>query len=472
MSELIGGISLDEINAASDDFLDDEASEVSQEPVAVKKTVSSTAIGGIELDAIMAASDFDDDLDAVVTAPQPQSTVAKATVQPQVTEQPQTVVQPQVAVQPQAVVQPQVAVQAQPVVQPQVTAQTQTVVPLQSQTAQPGLSDDTRKHELSIADDTREEKAKTDSFIKKTSLGAVFAEVIERKNVGLIMWLILNLLLGGGLIVVVFALYGMPILAAIAFALFLYLVKLASMYTKSGDKSIRKSFGLIPWADVKLIEPDADWYGIQSAFNEVYDKARQKAPNIEDVELFLFDDPSVNAFAVGKRTVAVTRGMLQMPTSQVKAVLGHEFGHLAHRDTEILLIPQAGNFLFTGLVKFVCFIFKIYAVIIDFFNMIINDADKTTGLNIVRKIEWFFTDKLLGWWMSLGTLICTKNNKENEFAADRFSCDLGYGEKLKEAFLTMEDGSEMHGYFATLISTHPATPERVMEINEYLMAQN
>ena len=61
MSKSIGGISLDDIYAASDD-LNEEGSSILNEETAKnpeKKTVSSTAIGGIELDAIMAAADIE-----------------------------------------------------------------------------------------------------------------------------------------------------------------------------------------------------------------------------------------------------------------------------------------------------------------------------------------------------------------------------------------------------------------------------
>ena len=39
-------------------------------------------------------------------------------------------------------------------------------------------------------------------------------------------------------------------------------------------------------------------------------------------------DEAPNAFATGRKTICVTEGMLSMPVEQIKATLGHEFGHL------------------------------------------------------------------------------------------------------------------------------------------------
>ncbi|MFQ6860984.1 MAG: M48 family metalloprotease [Beduini sp.] len=45
----------------------------------------------------------------------------------------------------------------------------------------------------------------------------------------------------------------------------------------------------------------------------------------------MLDDDGANAFAKGRRTICITREMLNAPVKEIKAVLGHEFGHLAHK---------------------------------------------------------------------------------------------------------------------------------------------
>lgn len=63
-------------------------------------------------------------------------------------------------------------------------------------------------------------------------------------------------------------------------------------------------------------------------------------------ELYIIDDPSLNAFATGytpnRAAVAVTKGILaKLDKTELEAVLAHEFGHLLNRDTRVMLIAIA-----------------------------------------------------------------------------------------------------------------------------------
>ena len=436
MSKSIGGISLDDIYAASDDLNVEDPVAVKAETAKnpEKKTVSSTAIGGIELDAIMAAADIDE-ADAVKinnSKAQPEAKNSKAESSIQVKDD-------------KAKSGPSIEF-------------TKDID--ESRSSLQTLDIDDSRSSLQTSDVDTDKDNSNNSLIK---------EIIERKNPGLIIWIILNIVLGGFGLSVLMLIFGIPPFGAFLFALAEYPVVVYRMGSKWGDRKLRRELGLIPWHQLPELGLGYEANKIEDAFNEVYKKAKERSPQIADVELFLYPDESINAFAVGKRTVAVTQGMINMPPDQIKAILAHEFGHLAHKDTEILLIPQAGNFIITIVVKVISFFLKIIGGMFDICGALCSHDDSSFGFfRTVGKVERFINERVLGWWMSLGTIMCTKNNKSNEFAADRYSCKLGYGESLKRAFLTMETGQELHGYFATLFSTHPATPERVMEINQFL----
>lgn len=69
---------------------------------------------------------------------------------------------------------------------------------------------------------------------------------------------------------------------------------------------------------------------LEPLFYEVYQKAKMQEPLISDsVRLYMNEDESENAFATGRRTICVTRGLLNLSDEAIKATLGHEFGHLA-----------------------------------------------------------------------------------------------------------------------------------------------
>ena len=59
------------------------------------------------------------------------------------------------------------------------------------------------------------------------------------------------------------------------------------------------------------------------------------------------DDKSANAFATGRKTICITEGLLRMPPEQIKAALAHEFGHIAHKDTDLILFVTIGNMIIT-----------------------------------------------------------------------------------------------------------------------------
>ena len=77
-------------------------------------------------------------------------------------------------------------------------------------------------------------------------------------------------------------------------------------------------------------------------------------PLISDsVRLYMNEDESENAFATGRRTICVTRGLLNLSDEAIKATLGHEFGHLAHKDTDRCLLVVLGNTAISGICVFI-----------------------------------------------------------------------------------------------------------------------
>ena len=70
-------------------------------------------------------------------------------------------------------------------------------------------------------------------------------------------------------------------------------------------------------------------------------------------------------------------------------------------------------------------------------------------------------------WTKLGVLFVMKSSRENEFEADRFSAELGYGTYLCAALDRICGASHMKGLFANLASSHPEKEARITKLRQF-----
>ncbi|MCD7797481.1 MAG: M48 family metalloprotease [Clostridiales bacterium] len=81
-------------------------------------------------------------------------------------------------------------------------------------------------------------------------------------------------------------------------------------------------------------------------FQEVYLAACEKSPAIsDDIKIFIQQSDDENAFAVGRRSICITTGLLCCSDDEIRGTLGHEFGHLAHKDTDMNLVVNIANWM-------------------------------------------------------------------------------------------------------------------------------
>ncbi len=73
-------------------------------------------------------------------------------------------------------------------------------------------------------------------------------------------------------------------------------------------------------------------------FAKVVDRAKKVNPHLDDnIVLFLKEDESINAAAVGRRTIILNTGALSLPNDQLAGILTHEMGHISHKDTAVTI---------------------------------------------------------------------------------------------------------------------------------------
>lgn len=212
----------------------------------------------------------------------------------------------------------------------------------------------------------------------------------------------------------------------------------------------------------KKIQRQEYLHRLRPLFDEVYTKAKKENPEILDnVQFFMSEDQDANAYATGRRTICLTKGLLRYPDEQIKSILAHEFGHLAHKDTDAILIVSVGNLIVTGAFIIWRFVFNVFA---NIFSIILGMVSESVGVTIASLITKIFIDILLvammNLWTKLGVLICLHAARKNEKLADEYAYHLGYGKSLC-AFLDGLGPSHGKGLWATLNSTHPDNNSRI-----------
>lgn len=294
-----------------------------------------------------------------------------------------------------------------------------------------------------------------------------FKNIIRKSNVGVIIWMIINTILVTYLIgyILTMSSYRMQTYPVVAYLIgfVVYIVSICIALSPIGEFILRLQTGC------KKIKRKDYLERLNPLFEEVYSKAKKISPNLPDnIKFFMSKDKAPNAFATGRKTVCLTEGILDYSDEEIKAVLSHEFGHLAHKDTDIILVVEVGNLIVTG----IFITFRMLVNITTFiFHLILSILSSSVADVIVSAITRVLLDLVLvtamNVWTKLGTWICFYSSRKNEFEADKYSCSLGYGQMLCDVLEKIDAGAnEKNTLWAALNATHPDTNDRIAHMQE------
>lgn len=284
-----------------------------------------------------------------------------------------------------------------------------------------------------------------------------FAKSLTRQaNIPLTIYLVLNTIIIGILLSSLF--HASNTVVTFLLGLGVYAVSLVIALSPVGEWILRIQSGC------KAIKRKDQIDCIEPIFKEVLKKARKLDPSVPaDVTLYMNDSKDVNAFATGRKTICITEGILNAPEEQIKATLAHEMGHLAHKDTDLILLVSVGNFIVT----FIFIAIRMFARAISlFFSLLaIFGGGSNRGVALGLSLYAFMCDVILGalmWvWTKIGIMLVMKSSRDNEFEADKFAFNLGHGNALCELLDSSLIGSSTKGLFANLINSHPDKNERI-----------
>ncbi len=296
-----------------------------------------------------------------------------------------------------------------------------------------------------------------------------FKNVARRANIPVFIYLIFNVFVIGGIVYFAFIVESemtgnttISFWLALLIGLGLYLLSLMIALSPIGEWILRLQTGCSKIDRIDQLEY------LMPLFNEVKTQAQRLDPTIaDDIQLFINDDEVPNAFATGRKTVCITEGMLSMPPEYIKATLAHEFGHLSHRDTDLILVVSVGNMIVTTLIFIIRLVVEIVHVIMFIASLFMGGKDGlvTAASNVVYHALFNLLVAGFMWlWTKIGTLLVMKSSRENEYEADEFAYELGYGNELCALLDAISGGYRAKGLFATLASSHPDRNARIARL--------
>lgn len=294
-----------------------------------------------------------------------------------------------------------------------------------------------------------------------------FKSLFKKSKIGTIIWMVANTVLISLLFGTVFT-DGTSAIgwqgSLIGFGI--YLLSIVIALSPIGEWILRFQNGCEKITDQAILDR------MMPLFNEVHARAKQKNPELDrEINLYIVDDASPNAFACGRKTVAITKGLLAMSDDEIKGILAHEFGHLANKDTDTTLVIVVGNLIVSAIFFLIRISFKIFSGILSIVVAIASESFLVGMLTAISNfIANVFLAALMALWTKLGVLICMASSRGDEYEADKYSHDIGYGPALAYALTRLDGGTtkkeKARGLWAALNSSHPETSKRVSRLQQ------
>lgn len=211
--------------------------------------------------------------------------------------------------------------------------------------------------------------------------------------------------------------------------------------------------------DVRHVATATEKERLLPLFEKVYTEASHKSGLISpSIKLYIVDDISINAFALGRNTIAVTRGLMEnMDDDEIEGVLAHEFGHMAYGDPQIsTLVALCTTYYLWGLLFFKG-IFKLFE------NATKSDTRNTSSLSYICSAIAALIDLGIKILMFIWLAILASGGRKKEYRADSFAKGLGYGEALLSALYKLYDLqiSDKRKLVDRIKKEHPRTAYRI-----------
>lgn len=331
-----------------------------------------------------------------------------------------------------------------------------------------------------------------------------FKKIFQGKNWIILAYIVLNVLVGGLLLAALSYIFvtGMflgSLNSSFNFlkvfgvtsiiSLVVYVISMLVILSPLGEAINRKKY------KCKKIERAEHLTKVETIYREVLTKAQEHDATLsDDIEVFMTESPETTVFALGRRTLAITTGILEYPCEKTKALFAREFGHISQKDTDSLILVTSGNFtvnmciwalritMYVAVVPILAIAGASWVVGRLFGFMASMDSDG--GLRAIGKILEMICKpipllakkilELIGWigkqlknlWDKVGVAMVLNTRKEYEYIADEFAFNCGYGETLYDIIANDNLADEGEGIFKDIIMAYPTADSRIAKLQE------
>jgi len=209
-----------------------------------------------------------------------------------------------------------------------------------------------------------------------------------------------------------------------------------------------------------------------------FDHVLQLAGIARSFQLLILEEPGFNAFATGRRTIVLSRDLLEkMKTPQIEAILAHELGHHVSNDCLTTGVYFAANLPamycieISKLVwKKLCICrrhFKIKRRLLLFFVIIglVILGIAHMLLPVLETLALILAIKLVNrLFLFLWKII----SRFTEYKQDAYAAQLGYSKALKEALVifTQQEPQNFRRFETLMRGSHPLVYNRIRRLEE------
>ena len=239
--------------------------------------------------------------------------------------------------------------------------------------------------------------------------------------------------------------------------LIVYAVSLLIGFSPLGEKLLRLLNRVRP------LETKRETEYLQPLFEEVYAHAKEKHKRLKTIEIGIIDNMTVNAMALGRKTIAVTKGAMQTFTEEeLKAVMAHEVAHLIHGDTMATMYAIIGN----GILSVFVLVARLFLLLLDWVQNALNGKRSFLAV-FMFLLRLYFEFSI--WILNFGLQVTLSvNSRKNELQADLFSYAIGYDTDMIEALYLLEKISlgDNSGLIQKMTASHPRITLRIKHLEE------
>jgi STE24 endopeptidase len=245
-------------------------------------------------------------------------------------------------------------------------------------------------------------------------------------------------------------------------ALFAWLAAAAALYTRPGERlavRIACRFRRSGPADVAALTP-------------VWTAAlRHAAVAVAEVDLYVYQAPQPNAATVGRRSIALSSGILEaqragrLTAEELVAVLVHELGHIVTGATRWALpvawLAAPARLVMRLLSRVACALAGRQPR--PLLALLLTAQVLVAVVQAIDRGQWLLAGVLAGVAMAtvLTPLAHAVVSRRSEFAADGFAADHGLASPLASALRTLAGDPPLAGQPRDLLASHPALGQRI-----------